>query len=532
LSEQSISVTINKTSATYTAPTAKSLTYTGSAQALINPGSSSVGKMYYKLGSDGEYQESIPTATNAGTYTVYYKVASTNSNYNDLSEKSISVTINKASATYTAPTNKNLTYNGSNQSLLNAGSSGVGTLYYHLSTSSSWSTSVPTATNAGTYIVVYKVVSTNSNYSSSSEQSISVTINKASAKYTAPTSKNLTYNGSAQALINAGSSSIGTIQYKLGASGTYSTSVPAATNAGTYTVYYKVTSTNSNYNDLSEKYVSVTISGLNLISKITTLAKSDTTNFAYDGTSDNNLRYIGSNPSNYVCFNSSCSNGKWRIIGIMNNIKTATHGTQSLVKIIRADFVGFYDWDSNSGNNWSSASLQTSLNSGELYTTYIKSYASLFETVTWNLGGTATYISSSNGLARHFYSYERGTTVYSGRPTTWSGKIGLIYPSDYGFATSGGSTTNRAACLAKELYNWNDSSVSDCRNNNYLSQSTGWTLTPYSENSKGVFTISSIVIDFDASGFSFSARPVGYLISNAKILSGNGTSSSPWVIGT
>ena len=44
------------------------------------------------------------------------------------------------------------------------------------------------------------------------------------------------------------------------------------------------------------------------------------------------------------------------------------------------------------------------------------------------------------------YEKERGTTVYSERPTKWTGKIGLMYPSDYGYATSGGSTTNREAC--------------------------------------------------------------------------------------
>src|SRR5699024_7754787 len=104
----------------------------------------------------------------------------------------------------------------------------------------------------------------------------------------------------------------------------------------------------------------------------------------------------------------------------------------------------------------------------------------------WNLGGTANYTSSSNGLTSHFYGYERGTTVYTGRPTEWTGSIGLMYPSDYGYATSGGRTTNRASCLAKELYNWD--SVSDCYNNDCLySGISQWTLTPYSGYSTYVF---------------------------------------------
>ena len=44
----------------------------------------------------------------------------------------------------------------------------------------------------------------------------------------------------------------------------------------------------------------------------------------------------------------------------------------------------------------------------------------------WYLGGTANFTSSSNGLVSHFYSYERGTTVYSGPSTNWTGKVGLM----------------------------------------------------------------------------------------------------------
>src|SRR5699024_7966684 len=107
---------------------------------------------------------------------------------------------------------------------------------------------------------------------------------------------------------------------------------------------------------------------------------------------------------------------------------------------------------------------------------------SLIEDAVWTLGGTASYTSTSNGLASHWYEYERGTTVYSGRSTEWTGKIALMYPSDYGYATSGGTTTNRESCLAKELYNWSSSSYSDCKNNDYLynSRSIQWTLTPFS----------------------------------------------------
>ena len=105
-----------------------------------------------------------------------------------------------------------------------------------------------------------------------------------------------------------------------------------------------------------------------------------------------------------------------------------------------------------------------------------------------------------------------------------------MYPSDYGYATSGGTTTNRASCLAKELRNWNDSSYSDCKNNDYLYDSSNWqwTLTPYTGNDAAVFLISMSYIEFDGAYRFYATRPVLYLNSNVTIVGGNGTSSSPY----
>ena len=154
------------------------------------------------------------------------------------------------------------------------------------------------------------------------------------------------------------------------------------------------------------------------------------------------------------------------------------------------------------------------------------------ESVVWNLGGTSSNNSASNGLASHWYGYERGTTVYSGRPITWTGKVGLMYLSDYGYATSGGSTTNRAACLAKELYHWSDSDVSDCKNNDYLFKSSyyQWALAPNSSSSNGVFVVSTngyVYNDFASNADG--ASPVTFLKSNILISEvGNGSSESPY----
>ena len=249
-----------------------------------------------------------------------------------------------------------------------------------------------------------------------------------------------------------------------------------------------------------------------------------------------NLRYIGADPNNYVLFN----NELWRIIGVFSE---DTHGVsgEKLVKIIRSESIGSIEWDSGNVNDWSTASLQTTLNgdylngSGSYASTGIKSDTArnMIETVTWKLGGRASYTSSSNGLASHFYGYERGTTVYSGRPTTWSGKVALMYPSDYGYATSGGSTTNRDACLAKELYNWDSSSFSDCKNNDWLYDSSTyqWTLTPGSSRSDYVFLVGKPgFVGRSNASYSSEILPSVYLTSNVKISGGDGTSNSPYTL--
>ena len=268
---------------------------------------------------------------------------------------------------------------------------------------------------------------------------------------------------------------------------------------------------------------------------------------AYDGSADNNLRYIGRDPNNYVYFNcddydspSSSTCELWRIIGIFNENSHGISG-EKLIKIIRNDSIGDIAWDTANTNNWRTASLQTTLN--EDYLNGSGSYASngiknnttrnMIANVTWKLGGTADYQSASNGLASHWYGYERGTTVYSGRPTTWQGKIALMYPSDYGYATSGGATTNREACLAKELYNWNSSSYSDCKNNDWLldSSTNQWTLTPFSSHSGIVFNVFNRgCVDGFGAVTSYGVRPSVYLTSNVSISGGDGTMNNPYIL--
>ncbi len=97
-------------------------------------------------------------------------------------------------------------------------------------------------------------------------------------------------------------------------------------------------------------------------------SKYDTENPVFDSTSDNNLRYVGKNPNNYIDFN----NEKWRIIGVMNNVEDITGKTSSHLKIVRDTSIGEYSWDSSASNindgyginEWSQADLMKLMNPG------------------------------------------------------------------------------------------------------------------------------------------------------------------------
>ena len=293
-----------------------------------------------------------------------------------------------------------------------------------------------------------------------------------------------------------------------------------------------------------------------LIDAIKEAYQNNTTTLAYDETVDNNLRYIGADPNNYVLFNDEI----WRIIGIFDENTHGVAGTE-LVKIIRDESIGEFSWDNKpsgtgsstseyGSNDWSDSALQIVLNEGAYWnrtsgtcpdgsngattncdfsnTGLTNNAKSMIETVTWKLGGSSTY---NDVTASMFYERERGTTVYSGHATEWVGEVGLMYPSDYGYATSGGSATDREACLAKEVWNWDSSSFSDCRNNDWLldSSSSQWTLTPSSSYSNAVFGVNySGVLYYSHALSGYGARPSIYLKSNASISGGDGSESNPY----
>lgn len=236
------------------------LVYTGSAQELVTAGVADGGTMQYKLGTDGTWSSDIPTATNAGEYTVYYKVLG-DDNHGDIAEASVTVVMAKANSTFSKlPSDPDLHYTGEMQALLIAGETTCGTIWYKLD-DGEWTTTIPTEINAVGHNVYYRIVGDDNHNDlvDDETQKLYVTIARANALVTAPTAKtDLTYNGEAQTLVNAGSADGATIEYKLG-DGEYTSELPSATNAGEYKVYYKFTAEDNYTVDETESQLTVTI---------------------------------------------------------------------------------------------------------------------------------------------------------------------------------------------------------------------------------------------------------------------------------
>ena len=283
-----------------------------------------------------------------------------------------------------------------------------------------------------------------------------------------------------------------------------------------------------------------------------------------------NIRYYGANPNNYIYFNCSDYSNQtsstcetWRIIGVFDG----------KLKLIRGSQIGKYSWDNKNTstgakngagkNDWTTARLMKLLNpsnyykvdsndnnlgqslyynsaSGKCYSgqnnatvdcdftsTGIKNAETrnMIAETTYNLGGW----NSNSVYSNQIYEYERGTTVYSGRPTTWKGKIALAYPSDYGYAA------DLNQCKDKTLYDYDNRT---CTSNNWMKaiitnngSNTGWLLTPFSRLSYYAWYVDSdgFVNYYNGACNASGAVPVLSLSSELGIESGgDGSSSKPY----
>ena len=283
-----------------------------------------------------------------------------------------------------------------------------------------------------------------------------------------------------------------------------------------------------------------------------------------------NIRYYGANPNNYIYFNCSDYSNQtsstcetWRIIGVFDG----------KLKLIKGSQIGTYSWDNKNistgaeddrgKNDWTTARLMKLLNPDDYYindnndkdsegnylgySLYYNSASGMCFTdegvnysacdftstgikndetrnmiaeTTYNLGGW----NDTGVYPNEIYEYERGTTVYTGRPTTWTGKIALAYPSDYGYAAD----LNQCK---QTLANYDNST---CTSNNWMKaiitdngSNHEWLLTPDSSYSYVAWYSQGNVGEY-FTGAARGAVPVLSLSSKLGIESGDGSSSNPY----
>ena len=220
------------------------------------------------------------------------------------------------------------------------------------------------------------------------------------------------------------------------------------------------------------------------------------------------IRYYGKTPNNYVSFN----NELWRIIGVIDG----------KIKIIRNESIGNYTWASNNSNNWNNASLKSYLN-GEYYNSINETYKKMISEETYYLGGS-TSSNRTTLTASGYYNAERDSSqVYSGNPASTTQYIGLMYPSDYGYAAG-------SSCLSTALWNYDG----DCKNSDYLfSGVIEWLQAPSASNSSYASNLNStgyVGANYAVSD-SLAVRPVLYLNTNVQITGGDGSQGNAFQLG-
>ena len=309
--------------------------------------------------------------------------------------------------------------------------------------------------------------------------------------------------------------------------------------------------TNGTKENAEVKEITKPTYGMKATEYITNLLEYDGKGLKKDNTPDQNIRYYGSNPNNYVRFN----NELWRIIGVFGNN----------VKLIRSESLADLSWDSsessvNGGwgvNEWSQADLQVYLNkmyyggdttvtcyNGENNKTTTcptgtidETSKSLIDYHTWNTGAIE-YNTRTDTFA--FYNAERGNVTgkicSSGnncndtvtRTTEWPGYIGLPYATDYAYASG-------ESICETNMVKQDSNNVYICKNDNWMFKPNTWywTMSPYADasvarNVWGVVSVGYVNDYYAANGGA--VFPAIYLKSNILIESGNGISSDPYIL--
>ena len=257
-------------------------------------------------------------------------------------------------------------------------------------------------------------------------------------------------------------------------------------------------------------------------------------------------RYRGDAPNNYVNFN--CDNDgtnceTWRILGVFD-VDDGTGNVEQRMKLVRgSDFTTTMVFNSSSNNDWSVSPLNTFLNgdyynaSGDASTYGLKASAkSMIGDAVYYLG--AVSYNSGFGTTEKIYGEERGTTVCGAcnsdtTKLTWTGIVGLMYPSDeymvYGNGVNATCYDSPSGCSGTNV------TTGWVFNSNVLeglsSPEHTWLLSSRAGNSYDVlFAYSGGNLYYGNSYNNAGVRPVVYLKSNIKIADGTGEVGSPYTL--
>ena len=245
---------INRAGAKFTAEPKgiSGLEYTGQPQDLVTTGTSADGTVKYRLGETGEFTATVPTATDAGSYTVYYMIEG-DANHDSTQPASVTVTVSAKTVTASIEvTGGPFVYTGNDivpEIVVRDGETVIPEGEYELT--------ITDNRNAGRATVTV-TDKPGGNYTVTGSTTFEID-RAASAVAAAPAPvEGLGYDSTAHALVTAGEASGGTMRYRLGETGYFTTAIPTVTDAGTYTVYYMVEG-DANHYDTRPASVTVTI---------------------------------------------------------------------------------------------------------------------------------------------------------------------------------------------------------------------------------------------------------------------------------
>ena len=237
-------------------------------------------------------------------------------------------------------------------------------------------------------------------------------------------------------------------------------------------------------------------------------------------------RYRGASPKNYVTFNGET----WRIIGVFPT-DDGTGNIENRIKIIKDQSIGNQYWNTtqvastSTYNNWAGATLMKYLN-GTYYNSLINNNSiDMVDDVKYYLGG----FNAVNATIENMYGYERkisgnNTYYYGTNPNSWTGKLGIMYVSDYGYAS--------ANCETKLLGGNSSTDIRVCNTTNWLYniKVNEWLMAQLgSTNGNAFYVVSSGNLSYtNVGGSSMAVRPTLYLKSEVQIMDGDGTSTNPY----